>query len=86
MCRWLSSPVGNCRRKKTRGFSSLKIAGIMPETFELRYAVRQDWPELVRLLDKGIATMSRADLQALNHRWVRVDYAKVVRWDVVWEP
>ena len=70
---------------KTRGLSSLKIAGIMPQVFELRYAVRQDWPELVGLLDKGIASITRADLQALNHRWVRLDYARVVRWDLVWK-
>lgn len=70
---------------KTRGLSSLKIAGIMPQVFELRYAVRQDWPELVAILDKGIATISKSDLQALNHRWIRVDYARVVRWDLVWK-
>ncbi len=70
---------------KTRGLSSLKIAGIMPQVFELRYAVRQDWPELVAILDKGIATISKADLQSLNHRWIRVDYARVVRWDLVWK-
>ncbi|MEO6992648.1 MAG: transporter substrate-binding domain-containing protein [Lacunisphaera sp.] len=70
---------------KTEGLSSLKIAGIMPDVFDLRYAVRQDWPELVGLLDKGIATITKADLQALNHRWVRVDYARVLRWDVVWK-
>ena len=70
---------------KTRGLSSLKIAGIMPQVFELRYAVRQDWPELVAILDKGIATISKSDLQALNHRWIRLDYARVVRWDVVWK-
>ena len=70
---------------KTRGFSNLKIAGIMPDTFEMRYAVRQDWPELLGILDKGIASISRSDLQAIDHRWIRVDYAKVIRWDLVWK-
>jgi signal transduction histidine kinase len=70
---------------KTRGLSNLKIAGIMPETFELRLAVRQDWPELIGILDKGIASITRADLQAIDHRWIRVDYAKVIRWDIVWK-
>jgi signal transduction histidine kinase len=70
---------------KTRGLTSLKIAGIMPRTFDLHYAVRQDWPELVGILDAGMASITKADLQALNHRWVRVDYAKVIRWDLVWK-
>ncbi len=70
---------------KTRGLSNLKIAGIMPETFELRFAVRQDWPELIGILDKGLASITRADLQAIDHRWIRVDYARVIRWDLVWK-
>lgn len=70
---------------KTRGFSNLKISGVLPDTFELRYAVRQDWPELVRVLDRAIASLSRAEVQTLHHRWVRVDYAKVIRWDLVWK-
>lgn len=70
---------------KTRGLTNLKIAGIMSRRFELRYAVRQDWPVLIGILDKGIASLSRADRQALHHRWIRVDYAKVIRWDLVWK-
>lgn len=70
---------------KTQGLADLKIAGIMPQRFELRFAVRQDWPELIGILDKGIASLTRADMQALDHRWIRVDYANVIRWDLVWK-
>ena len=70
---------------KTQGLAGLKIAGIMPQRFELRFAVRQDWPELVGILDKGIASLTRADMQALDHHWIRVDYASVIRWDLVWK-
>lgn len=69
---------------KTRGLTNLKIVGIMPETLETRFAVRPDWPELVSILNKAIASLTRADMQALEHRWIRVDYAKVIRWDLVW--
>ena len=37
---------------KTHGLSSLKIAGIMPEVFELRYAVRQDWHGSVKVVGR----------------------------------
>ncbi|HZP59371.1 MAG TPA: transporter substrate-binding domain-containing protein [Opitutaceae bacterium] len=70
---------------KTRGLTNLKIAGMMPRTFDLRFAVRPDWPELVGILDKGIASLTPADLQAVNNHWIRIDYAGVVRWDVVWK-
>jgi two-component system, NarL family, sensor histidine kinase EvgS len=70
---------------KTRGLTNLKIAGVMPETFDLRYAVRRDWPELVDILHRANAALSEADQQALMHPWIRVDYARVIRWDLVWK-
>ncbi len=69
---------------KTRGFTNLKIAGVMPERFDLRYAVRSDWPEFAAILDRAIASLTEADRQALVHPWIRVDYEKVIRWDIVW--
>jgi signal transduction histidine kinase len=51
----------------------------------LRYAVRSDWPELAGILDKGIASLTPADLQSINDHWIRVDYGNVVRWDIIWK-
>lgn len=70
---------------KTRGLTNLKIAGILPHTFDLRFAVRPDWPELVGVLNKGVASLTPSDLQTINNHWIRVDYAGVVRWDVMWK-
>jgi signal transduction histidine kinase len=68
---------------KIRGLTNLKIAGILPQNFKLRYAARSDWPELAGILDKGIASLTPADLQSINDRWIRIDYANVIRWDVI---
>ena len=70
---------------KMHGLTDLKIVGTMPHDFELRYAVRLDWPELAGILDKGIASITPADLQSINNRWIRVDYANVIRWDTIWK-
>jgi signal transduction histidine kinase len=70
---------------KTRGLTNLKIAGVLSEKFDLRYAVRPDWPELARLLDLAMASMTPGERQALVHPWIRVDYARVIRWDLVWK-
>lgn len=69
---------------KTRGLMNLKIAGIADYRFELHFAVRRDWPELAGILDAVIASLDDAEKQAIVDRWVRVDYADVVRWDKVW--
>jgi two-component system sensor histidine kinase EvgS len=70
---------------KTRGLTNLKIAGVMLETFDMCYAVRQDWPELLRILERAIASLTEADRQRIVHPWIRVDYARVIRWDLVWK-
>jgi signal transduction histidine kinase len=70
---------------KTRGLTNLRVAGIVPQNFKLRYAVRSDWPELAGILDKGIATITPSDLQSVNDRWIRIDYANAVRWDIIWK-
>lgn len=70
---------------KTHGLTNLKIAGVLPDRFDVRYASRRDWPELPAILNRAIAQLSEADRQALVHPWIRVDYAQVIRWDLVWK-
>lgn len=70
---------------KTHGLTNLKIAGVMPERFDIRYAVRRDWPELQGILNRAIEGLTEADRQALVHPWIRVDYERVIRWDLVWK-
>ncbi|HTO04137.1 MAG TPA: transporter substrate-binding domain-containing protein, partial [Opitutus sp.] len=70
---------------KTLGLTNVKIAGVMPDRFNLCYGVRADWPQLTALLNRGIASLSEADRQSVVHPWIRVDYAKVIRWDLVWK-
>lgn len=70
---------------KTHGLTNLKIAGVIPLTFDLRYAVRPDWPELAELLNRAIAATSEVERQEVVHPWIRVDYEKVIRWDLVWK-
>ncbi len=68
---------------KSLGLSNLKIAGVMPYLFDLRYAVRKDQPVLRDLLDKGVASLSAKDRQDIVGPWVGVEYVRIVRWDYV---
>ena len=36
------------------GLTNLKVAATTPYKYELGFAVRKDWPELVRILNKGL--------------------------------
>lgn len=68
---------------KALGLANLKIAGVMPYLFDLRYAVRKDQPVLRDMLDKGVASLSTRERQEIVGRWVGVEYERIVRWDYV---
>jgi len=51
--------------------TNLKIAGhsgFPPQL--LRFGVRRDWPELVSLLNKGLASISEDEHKAIRQKWV----------------
>ncbi len=68
-------------------YPNLKIAGIAefpPDPY--RYAVRQDYPELVAILNKAIAAIPRDQHDAIVQKWfnVRIEYrpnwTQVLQW------
>lgn len=63
------------------GLANLKVAGVMPYLFQLRYAVRHDEPVLRDILDKGVASLDQREREAIISPWVKLDDTDVVRWD-----
>jgi signal transduction histidine kinase len=73
-----------------QNYPSLKIAGLAdlpPEPF--LYAVRKDYPELVGILNKAVASISREQHDAIAQKWfsVRLEYrpnwSGILKWGVV---
>jgi two-component system, sensor histidine kinase and response regulator len=69
------------------GLTNLKVAAPTDERERLVYmAVRKDWPELVGILDKGLASITPQERAAIINRWFAVemdrglDPSSVVRW------
>ena len=68
---------------RARGLTNLKIAGIADKSFELRLAVRRDWPELVPLLDRAILSLAPEEEAALLAKWVYVEHEDLIVWSRV---
>lgn len=68
---------------KSLGLANLKVAGVIPYVFDLRYAVNRDKPVLRDILDKGVASLSTKDKHDIVGQWVHVEYTEVIRWDHV---
>lgn len=59
---------------QTSGFTHLKISGHASDEIKpLAMAVRKDWPELVTLLDKALASITQEEHLAIRQQWIRVD-------------
>ncbi|MEJ2199682.1 MAG: transporter substrate-binding domain-containing protein [Desulfuromonadaceae bacterium] len=57
------------------GLSNLKVAAPAVQwSDELRFGIRRDWPELVSILNKGLATISSEEHEAIRRKWLAVDY------------
>ena len=53
------------------GISNLTIAGESGFVYEMGFACRRDWPELVGIFQKGLDRVSEAERQAIFAHWVR---------------
>ena len=54
---------------------NLKVAApVSYETQSLHFAVRKDWPELVRIINKGLSAISKEEENMIHKRWVAVEY------------
>jgi len=70
---------------ETKGYTNLRVVGLGPTKSDLHYAVRNDWPELVDILNRGIASLTEEEIRAINDRWIKVKYEPGVRWDHIWK-
>lgn len=59
---------------KTNGITGLKLVEVQSdEPQSLFFAVRDDWPELVTILNKGLASITKEERLAINERWIGVE-------------
>lgn len=64
--------------------TNLKVAAPVGDTYQLHFAVRKDWPELVAILDKGLDLLAPEDKQAIANRWIAVQVQRGIDPRVAW--
>ncbi|MDJ0720491.1 MAG: transporter substrate-binding domain-containing protein [Desulfobacterales bacterium] len=69
---------------KRLGLDALKVASTTEYNFDLTMGVRQDWPELVAILEKGFETIGKNERAQIHDRWVNVIIERAVDWGFVW--
>ena len=69
---------------KSTGLTNLKFVAFEAEKqLSLHFAVRKDWPELVSILDKTLASITQEERLAINAKWIdlgtETDYGPLIR-------
>jgi len=55
--------------------TNLKIAApVSQEIQNLHFAVRDDWPELIYILNKGLKSISHEEENTIRKRWINIEY------------
>ena len=65
------------------GLTNLKVATTTPYKYELSFAVRKDWPELISILNKTLETITESDASAIHNRWINVRFERQFDWMLV---
>lgn len=65
---------------KSNHLSNLRLGGVISESSEIYFGIRKDWPELVSIFDKAIASFTPLERKRINDRWIALDYEESHWW------
>lgn len=78
-----SLPVGGYMIGQ-EGLSNLQVAAATKYTYEFSIGVRDDWPELIDILNKAIDTLDDELKNDILRRWSTVKYEKHIDYTLLW--
>ncbi len=65
---------------------NLKVAS--PTTLKVKgfaMAIRDDWPELVSILNKGLSSITDEERQKISDKWIKLKYDPIINYSFVWK-
>jgi len=69
--------------KNELGLARLTVAATTPYAYELSFGVRKDWPELIPILEKIIASVTPREKQIIKEKWVNIRFQKQIDWQLI---
>ena len=69
-----------------KGIVNLKMTRLQgAEGRNLYFAVRNDWPELVSIINKGLASISEKEREAIKQKWIAVTIEKQLDYTLLYQ-
>jgi polar amino acid transport system substrate-binding protein len=66
-------------------FTNLKVSGDVGYELILSFAVRKDWPELLNILNKAIATIDPHSRKAIFNKWINLEEITLWQTSFLWK-
>jgi PAS domain S-box-containing protein len=67
------------------GLTNLKVATTAPYKFELAFAVRKDWPQLVNILNKSLESIPDSKRTKISNHWISVRFERGIDWTPIFQ-
>jgi signal transduction histidine kinase len=66
------------------GLTQIKVAGETDFSYRLAMGVRNDWPILARILQKGLDAIPASEREAIYNEWISIEYKHSVDYSLLW--
>ena len=70
---------------KQEGLSNIKLLGRLQESIELSFGIRNDWPELVVIINKMIQSMSDEKRDQILNTWIKLNIEEKIDYTLIWK-
>jgi PAS domain S-box-containing protein len=67
------------------GLINLKVATTAPYKFELAFAVRKDWSQLVNILNKSLESLPDSERTKIYNHWISVRFERSIDWTPIFQ-
>ena len=69
--------------KNELGLTNLNVVAPTPYAYDLSFGVRKDWPQLIPILEKGLAAITDREKEIIKDKWVNIRFKKQIDWQMV---
>ncbi|MHC5065060.1 MAG: ATP-binding protein [Planctomycetota bacterium] len=66
------------------GISNLRITGATDFVYKMGFSVRQDWPELLSIVQKGLDLITPEERQAIYREWIHIEPGAWYHSNLLW--
>ncbi len=68
-----------------RGYTNIKVSAPTDYSYDLSIGVRNDWPELIPILQKGLDSLTTEQKMAIQQKWISIRYDLGTDYRMVWQ-